>query len=605
MKPGVLSSWPPGASPFSDRSPSGLRLALGLLLLMAGFGEEPFAAEPDTADPHVLVCPRFPDPGPSDDEPSASLKLPSFVPPELPEPEPRLPEDPLAPASRGSTSLGAANGGHLLRPSDIRVRGPHHRMHPGKEGQRFGTVELVEALRGACRAVAKRYPGSVLVLGNLSRKGGGRIRVSVSHQSGRDADLAFYALDTKLGRPAKLKHFVAFGPDGLSRDGRLRFDAARNWALLEALLRGPTRVQWVFVSRPLRRLLLEQGVAEGALAELLAMAAQVLAQPSDSSPHADHFHLRLHCSPEDILDGCRDYGPRRWWAPFPTRAYQQRVAGLLALLADRGRPRGGRLAAVDALEGLRAEQAAPSLVELLDEGDRVLSLRAINALRLIADPRSAPALATRLGPGSSPELLAAGLDALWAMADPRVWRELLALARDGPRLAARKGRRPPRQGKTIGVRAIEVLKGLAPAAAMPELIKLLGSTGPGALRKALLSALARIASTDLPVRGMGRGKDPAEAWRRWQEAHPGADRRSWLLEGMAEAGYELTRGLCAVDSVRILIPALKDPRPHIRTNARDIIRAVVNMKPWRPGKKRLSQGFWQRWWERVGCRAAR
>ena len=32
-------------------------------------------------------------------------------------------------------------------------------------------------------------------------------------------------------------------------------------------------------------------------------------QPSDSSPHDDHFHVRLYCAPDDLPYGCADRPP--------------------------------------------------------------------------------------------------------------------------------------------------------------------------------------------------------------------------------------------------------------------------------------------------------
>jgi len=65
-------------------------------------------------------------------------------------------------------------------------------------------------------------------------------------------------------------------------------------------------VQWIFVSIPLRNQMLDYALRQGEPQGLRRRAAQVLVQPRDSSPHADHFHLRIACPPGDrpaCIDG--------------------------------------------------------------------------------------------------------------------------------------------------------------------------------------------------------------------------------------------------------------------------------------------------------------
>jgi penicillin-insensitive murein endopeptidase len=172
----------------------------------------------------------------------------------------------------------------------------------------FGTARLVRALARAAQTVQARHPGSPpLGVGDLSRAQGGPIApYSKSHQSGRDADLAFYATNAK-GAPVPASDLVHFDAAGRAeKDRALTFDARRTWTLVEALLDDATiRVEWLFISQPLRALLLDEGKRQGASGTLLARAAQVLHQPSDAPPHADHLHLRILCTDEERRSGCR------------------------------------------------------------------------------------------------------------------------------------------------------------------------------------------------------------------------------------------------------------------------------------------------------------
>ena len=138
-------------------------------------------------------------------------------------------------------------------------------------------------------------------------------------------------------------------PRGRARRRRpvpeLRFDLPRNWRFIRALLRDPeVEVQWIFVQRDLAARLIQQGAVEGDDPALLARAAQIVRQPSDSEPHDDHMHVRIYCGHDDRAQGCVDRGPVRWWkkrwkymtAPFERGASSPDArAALLELLRTR------------------------------------------------------------------------------------------------------------------------------------------------------------------------------------------------------------------------------------------------------------------------------
>ncbi|MCS6902362.1 MAG: penicillin-insensitive murein endopeptidase, partial [Myxococcales bacterium] len=150
--------------------------------------------------------------------------------------------------SVGSPSEGQLKGGVRLEES------PHLRFLP-EHHHRWGLPHLVSMLNRSAARVRHRYPGSVLTVGDLSRKGGGDIRGHHSHESGRDADVGFY-VTTSAGKNVLPQRFVSFDEHGRAPGG-LRFDVARNWALIAAWLEDPqARVTHIFVAAPLRDLLL-------------------------------------------------------------------------------------------------------------------------------------------------------------------------------------------------------------------------------------------------------------------------------------------------------------------------------------------------------------
>ncbi len=220
------------------------------------------------------------------------------------------------PLPRASRSLGLPFRGRLRDGVQLREsRYLRFVTEYASAGNHFGTWEVVQLLERAAYRVARRLPGAKLSVGELSREGGGRIPGHASHQSGRDVDLGFYMLDA-AGRPYDAFAFAEFGPSGrgLGPNTSLRFDDARNWELVAKLVAdGDARVQHLFVARHLKERLLAEGRRRRAPASVLARAERVMAQPS-GHPHANHFHLRIYCSPAN-RPACKDQGVRHPWAP--------------------------------------------------------------------------------------------------------------------------------------------------------------------------------------------------------------------------------------------------------------------------------------------------
>lgn len=160
------------------------------------------------------------------------------------------------------------------------------------------------------------------MVGDLSKRFGGRIAGHHTHRSGRDVDLLFYT-ETPSGEPVKNPGFFKFGPDGLAaippEAGGPRFvrlDVRREWQLIKTLLLTPeANVQWMFISAPLEALVTEYARALGEDDELVWHAETVMLQPKDSLPHDDHLHLRTACTPDEAIQGCEGGGPTWPWLP--------------------------------------------------------------------------------------------------------------------------------------------------------------------------------------------------------------------------------------------------------------------------------------------------
>jgi len=209
-------------------------------------------------------------------------------------------------------SWGPPNEGVLVDGAQLPLEGDGYWVPPrwAERGTQWGTDELIDTVVYTGRALAAAHPGSRLVVGDLSIRGGGESAHHRSHQTGRDVDLVLMAIDA-AGQPVELtemRHFDATGK-ALGPGEPLRFDAARSWTIVRALIEAPgPGIANIFLYAPLRDLVLDHAREAGEPEALIALAGDVLAQPGDSAPHDDHMHVRVFCSPSDVT--CSDYARR-------------------------------------------------------------------------------------------------------------------------------------------------------------------------------------------------------------------------------------------------------------------------------------------------------
>lgn len=151
------------------------------------------------------------------------------------------------------------------------------------EDRVFTTPEVIGALLDAFETVRSQYPNTCdLYLGDFSMPNGGPANHHRSHQNGRDVDMGMYAKGNRR-------------LDGLVLMTEENFDAAKNWTLIEGLLRSQ-RVQYIFVDRRLQRLLYDyavsQGVDEAYLDRLFGSIGRggVIQHIGN---HQDHLHVRF------------------------------------------------------------------------------------------------------------------------------------------------------------------------------------------------------------------------------------------------------------------------------------------------------------------------
>lgn len=292
-----------------------------------------------------------------------------------------------------SYSLGTTSRGRLVGGRALPTESPSLFARPISitRGAVFGTDELVGALERAAAHVAERWPGSRLYAGDLSARDGGDLPGHVSHNSGRDVDLAFYLRDA-AGRIADTAELSAVRADGVVPSTGLAFDDARNFELVATLLRDPrVQVQWIFVSAALRDRLLHAGASAHADPALLERVAAVLSQPRDSSAHVEHFHARIYCALAERVEGCLDAGRVHPWVDTFEGALAERVREVVPLLASGGSEEARY--AITRLVRLRARSAVQYIEPLMASSDPDTRALATDAVAFLRGERTPPAWA--------------------------------------------------------------------------------------------------------------------------------------------------------------------------------------------------------------------
>ncbi|MCC6873905.1 MAG: penicillin-insensitive murein endopeptidase [Sandaracinaceae bacterium] len=198
------------------------------------------------------------------------------------------------PESR-SRSVGRPDAGRLLdaRPMPHRHRGFFVRT----PSRAFGTDETVRWIVEAFERVLERHPRAPRVeIHDLSFRSGGPIHGHHSHESGRDADIAYY--QTRCARDCA---FRRIRPTDL--------DVERQWALFEPWLR-EGRVEAIFMDHELQAALYEHARRSGVSRADLSRFFQYPREPENRygiirhhPRHADHFHVRFVCHESD--EDCR------------------------------------------------------------------------------------------------------------------------------------------------------------------------------------------------------------------------------------------------------------------------------------------------------------
>lgn len=183
-------------------------------------------------------------------------------------------------ASLGSMSLGSANAGALLNGVQA-TETPYYK--PISPGGAWATQETLEFLSRALQKVHEEFPGTApLALGDISGRHGGPARPHISHQAGRDVDIAYFYND---------------GAGWYARGTAKNLDLPRNWAFVRALIT-ETDVDLILIDHSIQALL--ERYAEGHGEDPAWLSAVFRGAPGKLRPiirhapgHATHIHIRF------------------------------------------------------------------------------------------------------------------------------------------------------------------------------------------------------------------------------------------------------------------------------------------------------------------------
>ena len=491
----------------------------------------------------------------------------------------------LAPVDGPGRSVGSVTKGHLMEGVAVPLDGddiailPTHR----KRGRRYGATNLVALLTVAAADLSRQYPGTRLMLGDVSQREGGDILGHSSHNSGRDVDIAFFYTN-KEGEALEAETLWRLNRKGKGKGGR-RFDVPRNWALVKALITSTeAEVQYLLVYDPLRRRLLAHAEATKEDPTLVARATRILRQPTDSSPHKDHFHLRVYCSRRDRLDSCHNRSPYWPWTHRSDEAvsrYASRAAELSPWCSQ--------------------EEHEELLLRLVKQRSRVST--PLLSAKLRGEMPTAQVLASIEEIGPLPEAAAPLLSCLSSLSEAQRAQGLMLAGRAGDPLAVGPLARIVMMGGPQAVNAASALARLKSREVVPLWIDILTDDDPE-LREVALRALQRLGNRLGPRKTL-KGEVPKAAleevardWSRWWQTNQHLVREAWLVAGFAELGVEINPRDPG-QAIPSLLPLLTEAPTPIADNAQRMLSELTGywfVSPSLSPEERLKR--WRDWWRR-------
>lgn len=507
----------------------------------------------------------------------------------------RRPHPRIATHVRGSIAIGTVTEGFLVAPAELEIDGKHHYILEQivPRNTRFTTDEMRGLLLCAAKKVHRKHRDQRLGLGNLSRAGGGDVPWSVSHNNGRDADLAFLAR-TPAGKAAVPDHLYHFGRDLVAHDAPapMVFDVAANWTMVRSLLecseQRKVHIDYLFAANWLQRAMLRYARAAEEPDAVIARARRILHQPRRAAAHADHLHLRIGCPKDDLQEGCLDKSRAPSNAIGKAAPVRRRLPAVRRALghADPARRRG----AAELLGLYQDAASSPALQRALADASAPVRRAAAEALLAIDADAARKPLRAMLEKESDPTVASAVLRG-WLQAGDH--GSLLRMLTD-PR-ALRYADGTPLLVRSFVATLLGHTNELAPLRSLVAMLRDPAHAARTAARAAL-ERLTNRATVDLALE-RGDAADEAAIWERFVRSIPKkAERIDVVLQGFVRRGLPVG-GVSRGEVVR-LAAALALPPPY-SDNAVILLGRALRYQPEDGrGARATPQAFWMPWLER-------
>lgn len=406
-------------------------------------------------------------------------------------------------------------------------------------GLQFGTDELIGAIERAATRVAQNHGGWTTWIGNIGRRSGGDIPYSVSHNSGRDADIAFYYAAPTTGvqmvPPDLLPVNSALQSE---RDGLIyQFDVERNWAFIQALLEDTEiQIQFLFISNALKQRLLEYARSIDASTDTISRAETVMGQPGRRNPHDDHLHIRLYCSRFGVEAGCENIGRTHAWVETYESERREQVRLLRTLLGSADPEERAR--AIERLTLLGEGRHVERIAALFADPTPRVRAAAVGAIAELAPRRFSPELQELWLQENDLTVISRVAGAL-SLQDLEAVQGFLIAQLDNPKLVQQ-------DGLTLDGRCflVDALADLRSVAAVGPLSSLLSEPDPF-LRSRVDWALARLTNSrvgadwsDLTLDAASL--DAAEAvWNQRLATLNDVPPEDWIVAELVESGFSV------------------------------------------------------------------
>jgi murein endopeptidase/LysM repeat protein len=200
---------------------------------------------------------------------------------------------PLMAIPKGAVSVGKPNKGKLINSAALPENKPLYTIR--RPDECYGSSHALYNLQLAIAEwrQATGFAGSLLI-GAISKKGGGRLRPHSSHQSGRDVDIRL---------PVKRSDGSSDNVDDVDWDA--------TWALILALV-STGEVEYIFLTTDRQKHLLKAAKRAGASKDLIERMLQYPETSGNKNGivrnqkgHTAHIHVRFRCAANET--GCETY----------------------------------------------------------------------------------------------------------------------------------------------------------------------------------------------------------------------------------------------------------------------------------------------------------